>query len=400
MLKHLCWLGRYYKGDNLIPLSIPEIRGNEWKYIKECLDTNWVSYCGTYVDKFEKYLAEKTGSRYAVAVSSGTAALHLCLIIAGVQPDDEVIMPCISFVSPANTVRYCNAWPLFIDISKNDWQIDINKLSDFLKYKCFFKNGQLFNKETKRKISAIIAVHLLGGMYEVDNLANLAQQYSLPLIEDAAECLGATYKNKPIGKKLHGINLNFRLVITSFNGNKIITTGGGGAVLSNDLALAKKVKHLSTTAKVGDIDFFHDEVGYNYRMTNIAAAMGVAQLEKLDEFVEIKRIIAQKYNETFSNINSIIIHKEPEYCKATFWMYTIMLDQPSFPVIEKLRLVGIMVRPIWIPIYKLPAFKKNCMSYKCEFAEQFYQNAMSLPCSVGLKEKEQTFITNFIKECV
>jgi len=382
----------------LIPLSIPEICGNEWNYIKECLDTNWVSYLGPFVEKFETNLAKKTGAKYAVAVSSGTAALHLCLILAGVKPESEVIMPGISFVSPANAIRYCGAWPVFIDITNNDWQIDVEKLADFLKKQCRIKNDALYNVKTKRKISAILPVHLLGGMFNVDDIAELASEYHLPLIEDAAECLGASFKRRSIGNDINEKNLEFRAVITSFNGNKIITTGGGGAILSNDLNIARRAKHLSTTAKADKLEFYHDEVGYNYRMTNIAAAMGVAQLEKLDEFIEIKRIISKRYEKEISNNSSIIPHKEPEHCMSTFWMYTIMLDKPAFSMIEKLNKSGVMARPIWTPLYKLPAFKNKCSSYKCEFSEEFYRKALSLPCSVGLKRKDQKQIICYLND--
>lgn len=380
--------------DDFIPLSVPELRGNEWQYIKECLDTNWVSYAGSFVERFERELATKVRAKHTVAMASGTAALHLCLLLAGVRQDDEVIMPGITFVSPANAVRYCGAWPTFIDIRESDWQMDVDKLADFLATQCSVRNGQLFNRATGRRIATLLPVHLLGGMFDVDTVAELAAKYELPLIEDAAECLGATYKERPIGAAIPAVDIPLRFVVTSFNGNKVITTGGGGAVLTDDADLAAQAKHLSTTAKKDKIAFFHDQVGYNYRLTNIAAALGVAQLEKLEEYVASKRSVAQRYAEAFGTSKRVIPHKEPAHCQSTFWMYTVLLDHPSRPIVDKLNKSNIMSRPIWFPIYRLPAFQDHCLAYRCDFAEEFHQRALSIPCSVGLQEEQQTRVIN------
>ena len=293
---------------NVVPLCVPEIGGNEWTYIKECLDTNWVSYVGPFVERFEKDLAKKSGASHAVATSSGTAALHIALLLAGVGPDNEVVMPGITFVAPANAVRYCSAWPALIDINPMDWQLDVERLSDFLVDGCTVRDRQLINKTTGRRIAALLPVHLLGGMFDVDAVAELATRFELPLIEDAARILGATYKGRPIGAPCRAYGGPLRLVATSFNGNKIITTGGGGALLCEDAALAARARHLSTTAKADKIEFYHDEVGYNYRLTNLAAALGVAQLEKLDGYVEIKRNIARRYVGSLGKSDSVTLH--------------------------------------------------------------------------------------------
>ncbi len=377
------------EGHDFIPLAVPEIRSNEWRYLKECLDTNWVSYLGPFVSRFEEELAAKTGAGHVVSTISGTAALHICLLLAGVGRDDEVVMPGITFVAPANAVRYCNAWPTFVDISENDWQLDIGKLSEFLAQHCTRRDGRLYNRVTGRRIAAILPVHILGGMADIDAVAELAEEYALPLVEDAAECLGATYQGRPIGAPLPSACPPLRLVTTSFNGNKIITTGGGGAILTNDADLAAQAKHLTTTAKADKVEFFHDRVGYNYRLTNIAAALGVAQLEVLEEYVEIKRSIASRYTEAFTGNGAIVTHREPANCRSTFWLYSVMLDRPSRPVIDELGRIGIMSRPIWMPIYRLPPFQDGCMAYRCDFAEEFYRRALSLPSSVGLRKDQQ-----------
>ena len=383
-----------------IPLSVPSLRGNEWKYIKECLDTNWVSYVGPFVDRFERELAKKVGAKHAVAMATGTAAIHICLLLAGVGQDDEVVMPGVTFVAPANAIRYCGAWPALIDISPSDWQLDVEKLADFLDRGCRRRGGELVNKATGRRIAALLPVHLLGGMCDVDTVAELATRYELPLIEDAAECLGATYKKRPIGASCSAYGGRMRLVITSFNGNKIITTGGGGAILCDDAVLAAHAKHLSTTAKADKVDFFHDEVGYNYRLTNIAAALGVAQLEKLYEYVEIKRDIARRYAEQLADCDGITVHPEPVNCQGTFWMYSLLLDKPARPIIDWLNMQGVMSRPIWVPIPRLPAFSSTAFTTTLTAAETVYRCGLSLPCSIDLTETQMSRVVELIKEAL
>ena len=375
--------------SNAIPLSVPHLAGNEWTYIKDCLDTNWVSYVGPYVDRFERELAAKVGAGYAVATSSGTAALHVALLLAGVGRDDEVVMPGLTFVAPANAIRYCGAWPTFTDVRADDWQWDLAQVADFLASGCSTRDGKLVNKQTGRRIAALLPVHLLGGMCDVDGLGELANRYELPVVEDAAECLGATYKSRPIGAPCSSYRGPLRLVITSFNGNKIITTGGGGAIFTDTQEMAARAKHLTTTAKADKIEFLHDEVGYNYRLTNIAAALGVAQLEKLDEYVEIKRTIAERYAAAFRSNRCIRPHPEPTHCRSTYWMYSVRLDRASRPQVDRLNAVGIMARPIWIPLSRLPAFKDSCCVYRSLQCDELYATGFSLPCSTGLPADDQ-----------
>ena len=380
-----------------IPLSVPHLVGNEWKYVRDCLDTGWGSYAGAYVDRFEKELAAKVAARFTVATSSGTAALHISLLLVGLRPEDEVIMPALTFVAPANAVRYCGAWPTFTDIRGEDWQWDIQQVADFLARECTTRDGKLVNKHTGRRIAALLPVHLLGGMCDVDAVAELATRYELPVVEDAAQCLGATYKERAIGAASASYGGPLRLVITSFNGNKVITTGGGGAIFTDNAALAERAKHLTTTAKTDKIEFFHDIVGYNYRLTNIAAALGVAQLANLDEFVEIKRGIAHRYNAAFRDSGSILLHPEPANCHSTFWMYTIRIDPHAFgcesrQVIHVLNQHQIQARPLWQPLY-LSAAHFGAYVYAASTADELYRDAVSLPCSVGLTLQQQALTT-------
>ena len=385
--------------SDAILLSIPHLAGNEWKYIKECLDTNWVSYVGPFVDRFERELAVKAGTKYAVATSSGTAALHTALILAGVNLNDEVVMPGLTFVAPANAVRYCGAWPTFTDICADDWQWDVEQVASFLSQGCVVREGKLINKQTGRRIAALLPVHLLGGMCDVDAIAELASKYQLPVIEDAAECFGATYKGRSIATHCHAYRGPVRLVITSFNGNKIITTGGGGAIFTDDIHYAQRAKHLTTTAKaVHKFDFYHDEIGYNYRLTNLAAAMGVAQLEQLDKFVNIKRTIANRYAAMLATIPQVMQHPEPAECQSTFWMYSVMLSASARPDVNKLNADGIMSRLLWVPLNLLPMFNNKCFSLNLTNCNRLHDTILSLPCSVGLTDNDQIRVARKLLE--
>ena len=378
------------ENEPFVLLSAPYINGNEWQYVKDCLDTHWVSSVGSYVDRFERELGEVAGASHCVAVNSGTSALHLALLLAGVEPDTEVIMPAVSFVAPANTVRYCGAWPTFIDIDPATWQLDLAKLEDFLAEGCKRSgSGTLINRATGRKIAALMPVHLLGAMVDVRVVTELACRFGLPLVEDAAECLGAHCHGRPIGAPVDGLEDTPRIVATSFNGNKIVTTGGGGALFFEDELLASRAKHLSTTAKTHAVEFHHDEVGYNYRLSNVSAAIGVAQLEMLDEFVVLKRKIADVYEQAFSTLPSVETAPTASYCAPTHWMYTIRVDRSSAALIAELNAQNIQSRPVWVPLPILEPFASNCYVHSIEFASAFYETALSIPCSVSLSESDQ-----------
>jgi perosamine synthetase len=265
-----------------IPLCVPEIRGNEWDYIKECLDSNWVSSVGAFVDRFEGAVANYVGTEHAVATVSGTAALHIALLVAGVQPDDEVLVPTLSFIAPANAIRYVGAWPVFIDAEPIHWQMDPVKVQGFLENECRSQGGNLINRTTGRRVKAILPVHILGHPCDMDPILEVADRYELITIEDATESLGAQYKKRMAGKL-------GQIACFSFNGNKLITTGGGGMIVTDNQAWAERARYLTTQAKDDPIEYFHSEIGYNYRLTNIQAAMGVAQMEQIENFINQKK---------------------------------------------------------------------------------------------------------------
>lgn len=376
-----------------IPLCIPCLDGREKDYIVEALDAQWVSYVGPHVDRFERMLESASGAAHAAAVSSGTSALHLALLQAGVGIDDEVAMPAVTFVAPANAVRYCGAWPIFIDIQADDWQLSAAATRDFLVRGCESTPHGLRNRITGRVVKAILLVHLLGGMGDVDAFAALADEFGLFLIEDSAECLGALYKNQPMAAPNRHIAAGRRVVATSFNGNKIITTGGGGALLSHSTELNARARHLSTTAKTDPIEFIHDEVGFNYRLTNIAAALGIAQLERLSDHVRLKRAIADRYNRVLSAIPGVVqVHPEPRHCTSTFWMYTVLLDRPARPVVDALGHAGITSRPLWRPMTSLPAMQRAFSWGHLPQTIRCCTHSISLPCSVNLAETDQMYV--------
>jgi len=369
-----------------VPLCVPALCGNEWVYIKECLDTNWVSSVGPFVDRFEESVANYVGRKYGVAASSGTAAIHTALLVAGVQPDDEVLLSDLTFIAPANAVRYINAWPVFIDIEPAYWQMDAQKLADFLKKECHWVGGELYNRKTGRHVSAIIPVHILGHPCDMNPILELAHQYNLIVIEDATESLGAKYKERMVG------NLG-DIACFSFNGNKIITTGGGGMIVTDNEQWAKRAKYLTTQAKDDPVEFVHGAVGYNYRLTNLQAAMGCAQMEQLPQFIQNKREIADRYRIGLENKPGLQIMSQADWAYSTYWMYTILINPDEYGMDRRQLLAylgqnGIQVRPLWQPLHKSPVF--NLQSFGlCETAEFIQDHAISLPCSVGLSPEEQ-----------
>lgn len=375
-----------------IPLSEPLIDGKEWKYIKDCLDTGWVSSVGSYVTKFENMVADYVGTKYAVATVNGTAALHVSLIVCGVKPDDEVIVPTLTFIAPVNVVRYCNAIPVFMDCDPYTLCIDVQKVIDFLKKECESRSGgYAYNKKTGRRIKAIIPVHILGHPADMEPLSEVCKEYNIDVIEDATESLGSEYKDKKTG--LFG-----KIGCFSFNGNKIITTGGGGMVVTNDENIAKRVRHLTTQANRDSFEYDHDEIGYNYRLTNIQAAMGVAQIERLDEFIEIKRKNALMYKELLSDLDETEFLWEKEWAKSNFWFYTIRVTtDDKMPLMEHLLSKGIQVRPAWKLIHTLPMYR-DCQSYEIDKAIEAYNTCINLPCSVNLRQETIQYVVKNIKD--
>ena len=381
--------------EGIIPLCVPEIRGNEWKYIKECLDTNWVSSVGPFVDRFERELADYVGTKYAVAAVNGTAALHIALLVAGVQPDDEVLVSTLTFISPANAIRYVGAWPVFIDAEPDYWQMDPQKVVDFLEKECQWRNGSLYNKTTGRRVKAILPVHILGHPCDMDPILEIARKYQLPVIEEATESLGAKYKGRMVGHLGD-------IACFSFNGNKIITTGGGGMIVTDNKMWAERAKYLTTQAKDDPLEYVHNEIGYNYRLTNIQAAMGVAQLEKLDQHIAAKRRIAETYTQAFKDIPGLRPMREAEWAFSIFWMYTVLVDKAQFGIgsrdlLRSLAAHKIQTRPLWQPVHLSPAYQDGVV-LPCPVAERLNRDAISLPCSVGITERQLSSVVRLVSE--
>lgn len=366
----------------MIPLSIPQIQGNEWKYVKDCLDTGWVSSAGNYVTNFEKMTAKYLDAKYAVAVTNGTAALHISLIASNVGKGDKVIVPTLTFVAPVNTVKYCNAEPIFMDCDPQTLCLDTNKLAKFLSTQ---------TQRQKNRIKAIIPVHIFGYPCDMSAIIKLAQKYKLTVIEDATESLGSEYKGKKAG-------VLGKIGCLSFNGNKIITTGGGGMVITNNKSIAEKIRHLTTQAKKDEFTYNHDAIGYNYRLTNVQAALGVAQLEQLHGFLKIKRKNARLYRKLLYPIKQVEFLWEQSGIKSNFWFYTIKVPKKHHkPLMQHLIKDDIQVRPIWKLIHTLPMYK-NAQIFEIKNATKAHCTCINLPCSVVLKESQIKYIVSAIKE--
>jgi len=369
-----------------IPLSVPHLQGNEWAYVKECLDTNWVSSGGPFVTRFERELADYVGSDYGVATASGTAALHVALLVAGVEPDDEVLVSTLTFIAPANAVRYVGAWPVFIDAEPDYWQMDPVLLADFLDTKCLWREGRLINKTSGRTVKAILPVHILGHPCDMDPILEIAHKYELVVVEDATESLGARYKGRMVGH-LGDVGC------FSFNGNKIITTGGGGMVVTDNEAWARRAQYLTTQAKNDPVEYVHDEIGYNYRLTNVQAALGCAQLENIDQALGAKRRIAGRYLRGLQDIPGLVAMRQAPWAESIFWMFTALVDQQTYgldsrSLLQALEQNSIQTRPLWQPIHLSPAHS-GCEAWGGGVAEGLHRDALSLPCSVGLSPDVQ-----------
>jgi perosamine synthetase len=373
------------RSRRVIPNAMPHLAGNEWKYLKECLDTNWVSAVGPFVERFEREVAAWVGVPHAVATVNGTAALHVALLAAGVKPGDEVLLPSFTFIATANAVAYCGAHPVFLDSEEVSWGLDPARAADFLSRECEVTRGAVINRKTGRVIRALLPVHLYGHPCDLDPVLELGRRYPLAIVEDSAEALGATYKGRRVGADgLCGC--------LSFNGNKIITTGSGGMVLSRDEALARRVRQLTTQARGDALEFVHEEVGFNYRLSNLHAALGVAQLEQLEAFVEDKRRTAAFYQSALAGVEGLRSFVEAPWGRSTYWMSSVLIDPRRRPdirgLIRDLNADGIQARPLWRPLHLQPAFR-DCQRGPVEVAERLYARGLSLPCSVGITDGER-----------
>lgn len=368
-----------------IPNAVPHLAGNEWRYVKECLDTNFVSSVGPFVERFEREMAAWAGVPHAVATVNGSAALHVALLAAGVQRDDEVLVPAFTFISTAHAVAYCGAHPVFMDSEERSWGVDADKVADFLGRECLVKDGRVVNRATGRTVRALLPVHLYGHPCDLDPLLELAARYPLALVEDSAEALGAEYHGRRVG--VEGLAGTL-----SFNGNKVITTGGGGMVLTRDARLAERVRRLTTQARGSALEFEHEEIGYNYRLTNVAAALGVAQLEQLPAFVEDKRATTEFYRRALVGRPGVTVFTEAPWARSSCWMASILLDARVCPdvraLLRDLNADGIGARPLWRPLHLQPAFR-DAQTYRLEVAERLYARGLSLPCSVGITAEER-----------
>ncbi|MCC6240698.1 MAG: LegC family aminotransferase [Phycisphaerales bacterium] len=365
----------------MVLLHGPEFAGHEWAYVKECIDTAWVSSAGAYVGRFEQSLADYTGAKYAVATVNGTAALFVALQLVGVQPGDEVLIPALTFIATANAVTYCHARPHLCDVEETTLGLDAGKLGAYLREIAKIEGGQCINKRTGARIRAIVPMHTFGHAVDLEGLLAVAQEWGLVVVEDAAESLGSFYHGQHTGT--FG-----RLGILSFNGNKIVTTGGGGAILTNDADLARHAKHITTTAKVPHAwEFYHDETGYNYRMPNINAALGVAQLEQLPGFVERKRRLARRYLDEFAGVGGVRVMTEPAGCASNYWLNTLVLDKSDKglrdQILGALNEAKIQSRPIWQPMHKLPMYDK-CPRMDLSTTDNLSGRIINVPSSAGL----------------
>tara|TARA_B110000238_G_scaffold196264_1_gene236732 strand:- start:1125 stop:2264 length:1140 start_codon:yes stop_codon:yes gene_type:complete len=367
-----------YQTKNYIPLHEPQFVGNEKKYLNECIDSTFVSSVGKFVDEAEEKIAKYIGVKYAVATSNGTSALHISLILGGVEQNDEVITQSLNFVASCNAISYCNAKPIFIDVDKDTMGLSPSALKYFLENNTTVINKQCINNKTNKVIKACVPMHSYGHPCKIDKIKEICDEHHIFLIEDAAESLGSMYKKKYTGT--FG-----QLGTISFNGNKTITAGGGGCIITDDKILAKKAKHLTTTAKVPHKwDFNHDMIGYNYRMPNLNAALLVAQLEKLNDFIANKRNLANNY-ETFFNNMDLNFFKEPKDSESNYWLNCIILKdkRQRDQFLEETNSNKIMTRPIWTLMNKLPMFKDaQCDDLKN--SEWLYERVVNIPSSVRL----------------
>jgi len=372
-------------GASAAPIALhePEFAGREWDYVKECLDTGWVSSVGAFVDRFERDIASFTGVSHAVATSNGTSALHVCLLLAGVQPGDEVLMPALTFIATANAVSYAGATPHFVDSEPTSLGVDAARLDAYLEQHARVVDGVCIGLRTRTPIRALVVMHVFGHPADLDALDAVARRWHLALVEDAAESLGSTYRGRHTG------NVGL-LSALSFNGNKIATTGGGGAILTNDSTLARRAKHLTTTARTPHRwSFLHDEVGYNYRLPNLNAALGCAQLERLPSMVARKRRLAARYEAAFGALRGLRFLSEPPGTVSNYWLNSIVLDAPGEAlrddVLATLNDAGYMARPVWTLMHELPMYA-GCPRMDLEVAESMAARIVSLPSSAKLGE--------------
>lgn len=378
----------------MIPLSIPLLDGNEWNYVKDCLDTGWISSTGSYVNQFEQAVADYTGAKYGVACMNGTVGLHIAQVVAGVQASDYVITPNITFIATLNAIKYTGASPILIDVLPNTWQMDLHLLESFLsqetEIKCVDGQYNSYRKIDGKRVFAIMPVHVLGNMGDMDKLQELATIYHLVIIEDSTEALGSYYKGKHAGT--FG-----KFGVFSFNGNKIISTGGGGVIVTDDEEFAKKAKHLTTQAKVSAMEYIHDEIGYNYRLVNVLAAIGVAQMEKFPTLLENKHKMDQFYRSELQGVGDIEFQMVDTSVNANCWLFTFKTSKMR-ALLEYLNANEVQSRPFWMPMNQLKMFENDLYITENNNSNAVYETSISIPSSAGISQSELETVVKTIKE--
>ena len=375
----------------MIPLSLPHLNGNEWKYVKDCLDTGWVSSAGAYVTQFENTVAEFAGAKYGVACVNGTAGLHLTMHMHDVKLGDHLLVPNITFIASANAASYTYANPIFVDVDPETWQLDLDLLEEFLATKTEQRKGLTYLKTTDKPIKAIMPVHVLGNMCDMPRMVEICDKYNIIIIEDASESLGSYYKGKHSG----GFG---KMGVFSFNGNKIITTGGGGVIVTNDEALAKRAKHLTTQAKANPNTYYHDEIGFNYRLVNILAAVGVAQMEQLPEFILKKKAMDAYYRQNLAGVGDIRFQKVEDEVDPNCWLFTFSSEKQA-EILKKLQAEKVIARPFWMPMNQLPMFTENIYVSNNDYSRKVHADSLSIPSSVNLEEGQMNEVIRIIKTC-
>lgn len=378
-----------------ISLCVPQLAGNEAAYLRECVETNMVSSVGPFVTLFEELLAKRVGTSHAIATASGTAALHVALLAAGVKADDEVLVSSLTFIAPANAIRYAGAWPVFVDCDPDYWQMDVGLVAEFLEDKCAWRDGALRNRATGRRVSAIVPVHVLGHPVDMAPLKALGEKYSIGIVEDATESLGASYRGQAVGTLGD-------IACFSFNGNKVITTGAGGMVVTNRADWAERVRYLTTQAKDDPIEYKHNEVGYNYRLSNVQAALGCAQLERLDEHLAAKKALASGYIHDFAGAEGVNVMREASWASSAWWLFTALFDPRVAESRALMAMLGrerIQSRPLWQPLHRSVAHR-GAQALGGSVAERLHRDALTLPSSVGLSEADRRRVSDLVRRAL
>ena len=380
----------------MIPLAVPNLSGKEREYLNECIDSTFVSSVGPFVDRLENEVARISGTKYGVAVSSGTTGLHIALVSYGVKRDDVVIVPSFTFIASANAIAHCGAMPWFIDVRADSWTMDEDKLEKELKNKTYIDDDKVIYRETGQGVSAIMPVYTLGNVPNMDRIKEIASSYNLPIIADAAAAIGSEYKGRKCGEMAD-------CTVFSFNGNKTVTSGGGGAVVLDDEMMKNRIKHLSTTARTSpNYDF--DEVGYNYRMTNIQAAVGCAQLERVDSLVSMKRQIRKRYNEELGDVSGISLFPIPDYVNSACWFSGIIINDATHEdikkICEELREMGIEARTFWKPVHMQPPYADSIRGNDLSVTENIWEKVLTLPCSTGITDEEIEEVISAVRKVI